>query len=73
MSRSIKKHPFLKTGKSWKNWKKTLHKKNRASENDDLRHGREPRNFRTLKSLDHEFTKHYMSANDEEGAKELRK
>lgn len=73
MSRSIKKHPFFKTGRSWKTWKRTLHKRNRASESDELRHGREPEKFRTLKSMDYEFTKHYVPSDDEEGAKELRK
>ena len=73
MSRSIKKHPFFKTGKSWKTWKRMVHKMNRASENDNLRHGREPEKFRTLKSIDYEFKKHYVSADDEVGTKELRK
>ena len=73
MSRSIKKHPFFKTDKSWKTWKRMLHKRNRASENDDLRHGKEPEKFRTHKSMDYEFKKHYVSADDEVGAKELRK
>lgn len=73
MSRSSKKHPFIKTGKSWKTWKRTLHKMNRAGESDDLRHGREPKKFRTLKSIDYEFAKHYIAADDRMRAKELRK